>query len=205
MTRVINADHVSMNPSHMEKYHDCPFVVGVDIFPYDYVTRDKEELSSLITILGAIGEVMKIVWGTVDDSVKEDAVRQIEMLCGVSFDWSEPIDRQLMTLYENLTTMYTDEESDRIGIYTSMVSTQSIDYCFEKEWFSYTIEMPFENTTIPVPVGYDAFLRRRFGDYMIPRITFAHGYPFYKGQMEEIRDKITKEPERADMWKKYLV
>ena len=205
MTRVINADHVSLEPSHMQKYHDCPFVVGVDIFPYDYVTRDKEELESVVTILGAIGEVMKIVWGTVDDSVKGDAVKQIEMLCGVNFDWGKPIDRQLMDLYENLTTMYTEEESDRVGIYTSMVRKKSIDYCFDKEWFSSFIEMPFENTTIPVPVGYDALLKRRFGDYMTPRITFAHGYPFYKSQMDEIRDNILKEPERADQWKKYLI
>ena len=204
MTRVVNSDHASLEPDHMEKYHGCPFVVGVDIFPYDYVPRDREELSTVVTILKAMGEVMKILWGTVDDSVKADAARQVEVLCGVNLDWSKPIDTQVMDLYENLISMYTEEESDRIGIYTSMVSTGSIDYCFDKEWFSETIEMPFENTTIPVPVGYDSFLRKRFGDYMIPRISFAHDYPFYKGQIAEINKYLDKNPQYRDMWEKYI-
>lgn len=35
-----------------------------------------------------------------------------------------------------------------------------------KEDFASTIELPFENITIPVPVGYDRILRTEFGDYM---------------------------------------
>ena len=37
---------------------------------------------------------------------------------------------------------------------------------YDKEWFSETIRMPFEDTTIPVCKGYDAFLRQMFNDYM---------------------------------------
>lgn len=37
---------------------------------------------------------------------------------------------------------------------------------YEKEWFSSYIEVPFEDRTMPIPVGYDAYLRAVFGDYM---------------------------------------
>lgn len=32
--------------------------------------------------------------------------------------------------------------------------------------FSDYIEMPFEDTTMRVPIGYDNYLRKDFGDYM---------------------------------------
>lgn len=37
---------------------------------------------------------------------------------------------------------------------------------YEKEWFDHYIEVPFEDRMMPIPVGYDAYLRKAFGDYM---------------------------------------
>lgn len=37
---------------------------------------------------------------------------------------------------------------------------------YPKEAFSAFVDLPFEDTTMPVPVGYDAYLRIAFGDYM---------------------------------------
>ena len=39
---------------------------------------------------------------------------------------------------------------------------QVFDYCD----FSQVLEVPFENTTIAIPMGYDHYLRADFGDYM---------------------------------------
>lgn len=40
----------------------------------------------------------------------------------------------------------------------------------DREWFSDMVYMPFENTEIPVPVGYAKVLEARFGqDYMTPK------------------------------------
>lgn len=36
----------------------------------------------------------------------------------------------------------------------------------DPEWFSKTVEKQFENTTMPVPVGYDEYLTLIFGKYM---------------------------------------
>ena len=44
---------------------------------------------------------------------------------------------------------------------------EGLDISFELDWFRDVEEMPFEMTTIPVPVGYEGFLRYRFGeDYL---------------------------------------
>ena len=39
---------------------------------------------------------------------------------------------------------------------------------FPKEWFSGTIEMPFEDITVKLPIGYHEYLSKLFGDYMTP-------------------------------------
>ena len=35
-----------------------------------------------------------------------------------------------------------------------------------REWFDEIIEVPFEDTTLPVPAAYDSILRQFYGDYM---------------------------------------
>lgn len=63
------------------------------------------------------------------------------------------------------------------------------DYQAKRAWYEDECEMPFENTTIPVPAGYDGLLRIKYGDdYMMPRNAgSSHDYPFYKRQAEELR------------------
>ncbi|MDE6176330.1 MAG: LicD family protein, partial [Paramuribaculum sp.] len=39
----------------------------------------------------------------------------------------------------------------------------------EASWYATTEYFPFENLRMPVPGGYDAYLRHFFGDYMTPR------------------------------------
>lgn len=42
---------------------------------------------------------------------------------------------------------------------------------YKREWFEQTKRVPFENVTLNVPIGVEAFLSERFGDYMqIPNI-----------------------------------
>lgn len=39
--------------------------------------------------------------------------------------------------------------------------------------------MPFENTDIPVPAEYEAILKIKYGDYMVPVHNWnSHEYPF---------------------------
>ncbi len=38
--------------------------------------------------------------------------------------------------------------------------------CYPKEAFSSAVWLPFEGTEMPVPIGYDVYLRIAFGDYM---------------------------------------
>lgn len=62
---------------------------------------------------------------------------------------------------------------------------------YPKEYYKDCIRLPFENITIPVPIGYDAMLRKRYGDYMkICRNRSGHDYPFFESQQAEL-DALT--------------
>ena len=57
-------------------------------------------------------------------------------------------------------------------------------FFIKKSEFNEIIDTPFEDTTAKIPTGYDAFLKRNYGDYMSPppeedRIAH-HFYNAYK-------------------------
>lgn len=65
------------------------------------------------------------------------------------------------------------------------------EHRYPKQYYENAVRIPFENTTIPVPCGYDAMLKRRYGDYMrIVRNGAAHDYPFFDSQQKQL-DKLS--------------
>jgi len=58
---------------------------------------------------------------------------------------------------------------------------------YQSKYYDKVIRVPFENTTIPVPIGFDAMLSKRYGDYMkLVRNTGGHDYPFYESQKKQL-------------------
>ena len=83
---------------------------------------------------------------------------------------------ELYKEYEELFRSYETKNTRRIS---SQSFNRKIIYkaMKEKEWFKETIWMPFEDMTMPVPVGYDEFLKGLYGpNYMTPqKISSFHG------------------------------
>ena len=50
----------------------------------------------------------------------------------------------------------------------------------DKEWYSDTLYMPFEDISMPVPSGYDEILKKQYGDYMVPRQAPTYHGGFWK-------------------------
>lgn len=67
----------------------------------------------------------------------------------------------------------------RVG-YTSMYYYLEDQGSFKREWFDTSVELPFEDRTIPVPAEYDKVLTQWYGDYMIPvEAPSEHGDVFF--------------------------
>lgn len=50
----------------------------------------------------------------------------------------------------------------------------------DKDWYSDTLYMPFEDISMPVPSGYDQILKKQYGDYMVPLQAPTYHGGFWK-------------------------
>lgn len=195
--RIINGRHICFEPDFLAKFHGCPYVVGIDIFPVDNITDDKRALDKQIESLRFLLRTAESVpeKGPYGAEVLE-LMKKIEKTFGIPVNYNNRLKHELKKIYDVVCSLYQDENSAEV---CSMIDfAEGWDYHAKKEWYEDICEMPFENTTIPVPAGYDGLLRTKYGDdYMTPRnVGSSHDYPFYKRQAEELRLVMEKELNR---------
>lgn len=186
--RIINGRHINFEPDFLSKFHGCPYVVGIDIFPVDNITEDKDRLDKQISGLRFL---LKMVQSIPEEAPYSDDVlelmRKVENTFGIPIDYNNRLRHELKKIYDIVCAIYQNEKTEEV---CSMIDfAEGWDYHAKREWYEDICELPFENTTIPVPVGYDGLLRIKYGkDYMTPRnVGSSHNYPFYKSQIEELR------------------
>lgn len=191
--RIINGRHMNFEQDFLEQFYGCPYVVGIDIFPIDNITEDQKQLEEQIR---ALRFVLRAAASVPEEPPYEENVlellQQIENTFGFSIDYNNRPAHELKKLYDILCSWYMHEDTKEV---TSMIDlANGWDYHAKRAWFSEIIEMPFENTTIPVPVGYDGLLCIKYGkDYMTPRQVSSHEYPFFKEQMLGLKEVMEEE------------
>ena len=195
IVRVVNSTAVSMNKERLDKFHGCPYVLGIDIFPMDYLSRDEEERILHIQVIGIIlGAVDAISSEDADPVEVEDFLKNVENITGVNIDRTKPVKRELMALTEKLFCIYTRDEADEVTGLWRIVYEEGCH--FPKEWFNDLIEVPFETITVPIPREYDKVLNLKVGkNYMTPIIQETHEYPFYKEQETILEQQLGYKPE----------
>lgn len=201
--RVVSRDFVCIEEEFLRENHGFPYITGIDIFPLDYFEED-EELNGLQRDLinGA-----KAIAATIDceetdiENICEGHREKIETFCeacNYTLEKGKPIVQQIFILADRLSSIY-DSSSDKLANVYFFVKNGS--HVYPKEWFERTIRMPFEYTSIPVPIGYDRILQSNYGvDYMTPIMSWDyHDYPVYKGQ----KDVLTK-AKGSTFYKEYV-
>ena len=135
------------------------------------------------------------------DEDVSDVLPQIEQLLRMSFDHSRKILPQLLLLLDHVSQMYGQDEGSEVAEVFYWIDRPEIRW--KREWFEESVEMPFENITLPVPKGYDHILQIDYGDYMTPvRGGADHDYPFYAKQEKLLREYLEKETkeDHADIY-----
>lgn len=168
----------------MKYFHGFPYQrVGIDIFPIDYLPREKEEFEIWKNIL-FMGMVILQSWDELDSGELELRLSQMEELCGVDLSRGDDAENALRKLLDSIAALYHEEEADEVIEYQWSYLSGPLR-SKKKEWFDVAIEVPFENTQMSIPHKVDEVLTTTFGDYMKPvKWESGHGYPFY-GSMEE--------------------
>lgn len=196
ITVVVNGSRIDQARQRMDEYHGCPFVVGIDIFPLDYVPADEkiriQQFEWLHMIQSVFQNLMRYTQRealNMSDQAVQECYRQIETdyvkLRGQfqdCMDLTKPLLWQLLSLYDLVGMMYGAEESAYIT--SHQITSQADRMLWDKAWFAESIPMGFENVLLPVPVGWDPILRMNYGDYMcFPSCKENHGECFEQMQI----------------------
>lgn len=195
--KVINIAAFTTNRQEIKEYHGFPFTAGIDIFVVDYVPRSKKEENAWLTIMRYIS-VVGHIREEMADSVPEgeeykklkrnekEIVALIQEMTNVKFSQPNPSTQELLLLKNRICSLYKDEDADFLTQADCL--GQGRDYYLPREVYADVIWMPFENTMVPVPAGYEFLLHKKYGDdYMMPRnVGAGHDYPFYNTAIREV-------------------
>lgn len=196
LIRLYNGNRIRLDKPFLDKFHGFPYVAGMDIFPLDYVAPTKKEdemLCEQVKVLSTLAQSINAF----EPEEREEYLQQIEKTFDVKFDRSKSVRIQIYMLADKLCGSYEESESDYLA---SMALRTINNYKVPKEYYSDAILVPFENTQIPVPIGYDGILKIKYGDYMKPvRDGGAHEYPFYK------RQEVIYEEKNGPLFQRYRV
>ena len=185
--RVDNGRTLMLDEQHMLQYHLCPFALGVDIFPLDYIPADPNAERLQDTLLGCANNLAH-QW---DDPaiMKEEKINTYVELCNVlKIDMLDtyPMKQRLMILSDKIMSLYGEGD----GQFISSISEKTTDnkHKFRTEWFGKPIFLSFEGILFPAPCEPDKVLAAEYGEnYMTPiRGSALHGYPFYKNQHKRL-------------------
>lgn len=184
---VTNTKTLNTDPSFIQQFHGCPYIVGVDIAPLDYIPRDPQLAETQRVLYNIAYDAAHRYMKLEQNGELEIYLPKIEELCGVTFDLSKPLRRQLWLLSDQICALYSEEESDLLTWFPRTIRRNK-HFSYQKSWYQHTIEMPFENISITVPEGYDKILTTMYGDYhSMKRGISGHNYPFYAYQDEYLK------------------
>lgn len=196
-TRITNGHAIDFSDKKLEQYHNCPFVVGIDIFPLYYVSRDTNQTEAQKNILNLINALNVLIENINAENQAEfniqiaEGLVELQKITGYQFTTEKPIRTQLEIVYDKVGRLFQEEESDALTLFPCYMAD---GYIIEKELLAEYIQMPFENMMLNVPIGYDVILKKSYRDYMVPRkVQGAHDYPFYKEQLQVLGRYIEKQ------------
>ncbi|MCR5672250.1 MAG: LicD family protein [Lachnospiraceae bacterium] len=190
VARIVGKPRICFEEDHLTRFHGFPYIAGIDLFVLDNVCRDREKerlkakkAEFVLTVADEIAD------GKVKGSKVKKLLDECESYTGRRINRSlsgEELRIMMYGLVEELFASVPDEEADALvqmmpyGLYEKQLY-------IPKEYYEKTVRLPYESTTISVPLCYDAVMRRKFGNYMQIRKKWAgHDYPFFYGQHEDL-------------------
>ena len=183
---MVNAVTISYQPERLQKFHGCPYVVGLDIFPMDVLPEDKSQEEDMCQTIDKLFTAVKLCSEHPDKVAA--SLPELEQLCGIHFDRSKSIRNQLLRAFDVVSSQYNDTDAPHMTHFAFHLSRPRY---LRREWYRDTVLLPFENVMVSAPIDYEAALIELYGaDYMTPNYQPCHEYPFYKKQYEMLAEAL---------------
>ena len=102
-------------------------------------------------------------------------------------DPEKSLRNQLYLAADHVARICPKEEAGGIdySVNLALFAPPNIDKPRHLEWYKETTELPYEDITIPVPIGYMEELKNQYGPGFMTPLRFAsgHGYPFFRAEV----------------------
>lgn len=193
------AEKLFWDEKRVAAYHGCPFIISIDIFPFDDIPADPnlQNLQKLLYsyVFSLAGRLSQ------GESVSEQELNQWDQYSmqffggALNLDRSKPLHIQFCRIADQIAMLGNDKEAEYFDYYPRMV-IQEEPHLRSRELYADLEKLPFEMTWVYGPRETGKALEIMYGeDYMTP-VMYAseHEYPFYKEQLEFFRlNKMEKE------------
>lgn len=209
-TCVVCGEGISIEPGYLARHYGCPFRVGVDIFPLDYLPRDEELRKRQKNIFLLAKRTAQTIheYRNLPQTSQEERVQYLqEIQEGISFLEEHvglKVDRALLEqgqwdkavsavyrIANEAVRWCPEQDADELDMFRDY--SNRVQKVFPKEWFDEVWGATFESVMLPIPWKYDQVLQRIYGDYHVRRRGgTSHDYPYYEKQLEELRALVRR-------------
>ena len=186
-SRIVNSDCIRFDEEFLDYFHGFPYSAGLDLFVLDYMYEDSDQEEERRERAIMYMDIANLAQVEVNDDCKE-LIDSIEKTYDVKIDYTQPVHKQLRNIAENALREVKRKDASKVCFMAVWLEHHS---CFwDKKYCDQIMRVPFENTTIPIPVAYDEILKAHYGDYMkVNRSGGAHAYPGYSKQEKVLNEK----------------
>lgn len=189
---VQNSEYANFTAEHMRSFHGFAYIAGIDIFILDYIYTDEEAENDRIERLKYIIAVAdSIKEGKLFGKSVDECIKKIEKDNHIKVARGKDKKDQWIKLYEAAEKVCAEVKPAQSNKVTQIVPwgiLRLTDKVYSAKDYDEIINMPFEYTTIPVPISYDRMLERRYGEYhILDKNAGAHGYPFFDEQKRQLQ------------------
>lgn len=190
MARVVAFPRICFEEEHLEKYNGFPYIAGIDVFVLDYVHADDEKESERCSfakyVLAVADELEKM-----DEKTLGENLQRVASICETEIPEYSTLHELKVFLYERVEKLFAGVKESEAENVTQMMpfGIEKMESAqFYKKYFKESIRVPFEDITVPVPMGYDSILKKTYGDYMHSvRELAGHDYPFFGTQRKQLQ------------------
>lgn len=187
-------------PERWGERHGFPFGNAIDVFVLDNIPQEEEKFKEYLRVI-YLCETLRTDYleiGNKEETQKmKKKLQDLSLIVGypvkVERDQYEGV--QLFKVLDDYHKRVSiNSKDDKTSEYRRASASQFIKsrnfIAPNSETYSGLIEVPFENTTIPVPFGYDGLLRQLYGVYVTPVHVFGnHMYPSYDSLRNPLKDE----------------
>ena len=167
---IVPNDHMCFTPEYLKSHYSFPYIVAIDIFIIDNISDDDSiEQSRNEQVKRLLNEADKI---SLSEQSEPDKLNKM---------------RALYDEAEKLLQLENEHDTKRVvqkvpwGVYHNRT--------YDKSDYINAVRVPFEMTSVPVPLCFNKILSSKYGNFM--NIVFGgggHNYPYYIGQKKALKE-----------------